>query len=161
MMTSKSPIDIDSTNDSTNDLDVLERSRRQMLIAVVATSSVWMVAQIVQAIFNNRLPSPFNAILVIAGIIGALAFVVFMLRFHRFQMKVLADPKLRQRLDDERVIELRKEAIYRGWIILIIAIAIGVAVAPFIDLPGQVVLLTLMLIGVNAPIMFFLALDRG
>lgn len=160
-MTSKSPIDIDTTNDTTNDLDVLDRSRRQMLIAVVATSSVWMVAQIIQSIFNNRLPSPFNAILVIAGIIGALAFMVFMLRFHRFQMKVLADPKLRQRLDDERILELRKEAIYRGWIILIIAIAIGVAVAPFIDLPGQVVLLTLMLIGVNSPIVFFLALDRG
>lgn len=157
MIASKSPTDLESTND----LDVLDRSRRQMLITVVATSSVWMLAQIIQSIFQNRLPQSLNAILVIAGIIGALAFVVFMLRFHRFQMKVLADPELRQRLDDERVIELRKKAIYRGWIILIIAIAIGVAVAPFIDLPGQVVLLTLMLIGVNAPIVFFLALDRG
>ena len=110
---------------------------------------------------EDGIPHRLNIALVIAGIVVALAYVVFMLRYHRFQMRVLGDPELRQRLDDERVIELRKEAIYRGWITLVLAVGLGVAVAPFADLPDQAILLTLMLLAVNAPIMFFLALDRS
>ena len=146
---------------SISELDALDRSRRHMLIAVVTTSTLWLVPQILRGVFDEGLPQALNNALIVAGVVGALAYVFFMLRFHRFQMRIHGDPELRERLDDERVIELRKESIYRGWIILVLAVGLGVAVAPFADLPDQPVLLTLMLLAVNAPIMFFLALDRG
>jgi hypothetical protein len=41
-----------------------------------------------------------------------------------------------------------------------IAIALGVAVAPFVEIPDQGLLLTLMLLVVNSPIVYFLVLDR-
>ena len=40
------------------------------------------------------------------------------------------------------------------------AVALGVAVAPFVELPVRAVLLTLLLVAVDAPILFYLALDR-
>ena len=147
--------------DSTADLDALDRSRRHMLIAVVATSTLMLLPQILQGILDDKLPDKLGSALILAGIAGALAFVVFMLRFHRFQTRVHGDPELRQRLDDERVLEMRREAVYRGWVTLVVVVGLGVAVAPFAALPDQAVLLTLMLLAVNAPILFFLALDRS
>ncbi|MEN8006045.1 MAG: hypothetical protein ABFS42_03480 [Candidatus Krumholzibacteriota bacterium] len=146
---------------STSELDALDRSRRHMLIAVVATSTLWLVPQILRSAFDEGLPQVLNIALIVAGVVGALAYVFFMLRFHRFQKRILGDPGLRERLDDERVLILRKEAIYRGWVILVLAVGLGVAVAPFADLPDQAILLTLMLLAVNSPILFFLVLDRG
>ena len=76
---------------------------------------------------------------------GAAVWLVAMGRYHRFQRRILADPELRRRLDDERVITLRREAVYRGWLVLVVAVALGVVVAPFVELPDQAVLLTLLL----------------
>lgn len=152
------------SNHGTNsiaEIEALDQSRRHILVAVATTSTLWMLPEILRGVFGDTLPQVFNNVLILAGVIGSLAFMVFMFRFHRFQMRVLGDPELRQRLDDERVLELRREAIYRGWIILVIALAICVAVAPFTELPDQAVLLTLMLFGVNSPIVWFLILDRG
>lgn len=153
--------DSTSNRDSTTEIDALERSRRHMLTAVVATSTLWLLPQIVQGIKDDWLPGPLNTALVLAGVVGALAYVVFMMRFHRFQMRVHADPELRRRLNDERVLEMRMKAVYRTWVILVVAVALGVAAAPFTDLPDTPVLLTLMLLAVNSPIIFFLVMDRG
>lgn len=142
------------------DLEALDRSRRQMLASVVITSALWLVPQILQTALGDGLPRPVTAMLILAGLAGAVVWMVFMWRMHRFQQRVLASDDLRHRLDDERVIALRREAIYRGWVVLLILLAIGVAVAPFVELPVMAVLLTLLLVGVDAPIVFFLALDR-
>ena len=142
-------------------LDALDRSRRHMLTAVVATSTLWILPQILQGVLYETLPHIVNSILVIAGMTGGLAWMAFMFRYHRFQMRVLGDPELKKRLDDERITQIRREAIYRGWFVLVVAVAIGVFVAPFAELPDQAVLLSLMLLGVNAPIVFFLVMDRG
>ncbi len=149
-----------SGSHSTTDIDALERSRRLMLLAVVATSTLMLLPMILYGIIGERLPRMLHDGLIIATIVGALTYVVFMMRFHRFQKRVLSDPDLRQRMDDERVLEMRKEAIYRGWMILVLVIGLGVSVAPFVDLPAQAVLLALMLVAVNMPILFFLDLDR-
>jgi hypothetical protein len=142
------------------DLEALDRSRRQMLASVVITSALWLVPQILQTALGDGLPRTVTAVLILAGLAGAVAWMVFMWRMHRFQQRVLASDDLRHRLDDERVIALRREAIYRGWVVLLILLAIGVAVAPFVELPVMAVLLTLLLVGVDGPIVFFLALDR-
>jgi len=144
---------------SPSDLDALERSRRRMLMAVVAASTLWLAPQIVRGFFPTGLPHALSASLALAGMAGALAYLVFMMRFHGFQRRVLGDPELRERMNDERVIALRREAIYRGWIVLVLAVGLGVAAAPFTDLPDQATLLTLLLVAVDAPILFFLALD--
>lgn len=141
-------------------LDALERSRRHMLTAVVVTSILWIVPQILQDVLSEGLSGPARGALILAGLAGGLIWMVSMWRFHRFQQQVLDDPDLRRRLDDERVLALRREAIYRGWIVMVVAVSLGVAAAPFVELPDLAVLLTLLLLGVNAPIMFFLALDR-
>lgn len=146
---------------SNAEIEALDRYRRQMLIALVAATTLWIVPQILREALVNWLPQALNNTLILAGVAGALAYVVLMMRFHRYQRRIQADPDLRERLDDERVIELRKTAVYRGWVALVVAIGLGVAVAPFTDLPDQAVLLTLMLVAVNTPILFFLALDRS
>lgn len=145
---------------SLDEIEALERSRRRMLLSVVIALAVWIVPQILHTSLEDGLPRPVYAALVLAGIAGALVFVVLMLRYHRFQTRVQSDPELRRRLDDERVVALRKEAIYRGWWTVALAIALGVAIAPFVEIPDQGLLLTLMLIVVNAPIVYFLVLDR-
>lgn len=150
-----------ANHSSPAEIEALDRSRRQMLVAVVVTTALWMIPQILRGIGGDRLPHTLSAVMILIGVAGALANVFFMLRYHRFQMRVLADPDLRERLDDERVLDVRREAIYRGWVILVLLIGLGIGVAPFADLPDQAVLLTLMLVAVNAPILFFLALDRG
>ena len=147
--------------DSNTELDALDRSRRHMLMAVVITSILMLLPQIVRGIKDDLLPGALNTALVLVGVVGSLAFVIFMMRFHRFQMRVHGDPELRQRMNDERVIEMKMKAVYRAWVTVVVAVALGVAVAPFADLPDQVVLLTLMLLSVNAPIIFFLILDRN
>lgn len=142
------------------EIESLERSRRAVLIAVVVTSAAWMLPQIVQSVMAESIPRLLNNALIITGILGALAFTGFMLRYHHFQTKVHGDPQLRSHLDDERIVELRKEAIYRGWFTVMVMIAAGVGIAPFAELPDQAILLALMLVAGNAPILFFLALDR-
>ncbi len=146
---------------SLGQLDALEQSRRIMLLAVIITSNLWLLPLIIQNIFEDSLSRGLYSVLVIAGILGGLVWMVSMFKYHRFQMRVLEDPELRERLDDERVLEIRREAIYRGWFVLVVALALGVGAAPFFDLPDQAVLLSLLLLGVNAPIVFFLILDRG
>jgi hypothetical protein len=156
MITSTSPHD----RDARPEVESLERWRRQMLATVVVTTILWFVPQILQTVLADGLPAAARAALVVAGLLAALVWMLAMWRYHRFQQRVHADPELRRRLDDERVLALRREAIYRGWLVLVVAVALGVAVAPFVELPDQAVLLTLLLIGVDAPIVFFLALDR-
>ena len=142
------------------EIETLERSRRRMLASVVVTSALWLVPQIVQGLWAGALPRGLAVALVLAGVGGALAWMAFMWRYHSFQQRVMTDPELRSRLDDERVVALRKDAILRGWGVLVAALAAGVAAAPFVDLPDVPVMLTLLLVGVNAPIVFFLILDR-
>ena len=142
------------------DLDALERTRRNMLVAVAATVTLWLAPQIVRAGTQGRLPHALDTVLLLGGMVGALAYVVFMLRFHRFQKRILSEPRLREMMNDERIGALRREAVYRGWIVLVVAVALGVAVAPFVELPVRAVLLTLLLVAVDAPILFYLALDR-
>ena len=142
------------------EIEALEQSRRGVLIAVVVASVAWLGPQAIQGAFADSLPTLLNNALIIVGVLGSLAFMAFMFRYHRFERKILANPQLHSHLDDERVVEVRKEAVYRGWITLAIVIAAGVAAAPFTELPDQSVLLTLLLVAVNAPILFFLALDK-
>lgn len=143
------------------DIDALDRARRRMLTAVLVTSTLWLLPQILQGILGDGMPRVLSTTMILAGVAGALAWMFFMLRFHRFQTRVHGDPELRGRLDDERVLAVRREAIYRGWLLVVVALGLGVAVAPFAELPDQAVLMTLMLLAVNAPIVFFLVLDRG
>jgi hypothetical protein len=150
-----------STQSVAHQIEVLDRSRRQMLASVVVTSVLWFLPQIVQGLWAGSLPPVLNKVLIVAGLAGAGVWMAAMWRYHRFQQKVQADPELRRRLDDERVIALRKEAILRGWGILLAALTVGVALAPFVELPDVPVMLILLLVGVNAPILIFLILDRG
>jgi len=142
------------------EIEALERSRRHMLVAVLIASTIWFAQMILSGLVGDGLPANLKIALFAAGMVGALAFMLLMFRFHRFQMRVHGDPALRERLNDERIQEVRREAIYRSWWVLVIAVALGVAVAPFVELPDQALLLTLMLVAVNGPIVFFLALDR-
>jgi hypothetical protein len=142
------------------ELEALERSRRHMLAAVVITSALWLVPPIVQGFAGEALPRTLRSVLVLVGVLGALAWMLFMWRFHRFQGRVQNDPALRAQLDDERILALRRESICRGWMVLVIALGLGIAAAPFTELPDVALLYALMLVAVNAPILFFLALDR-
>jgi len=142
-------------------LDQLERARRRMLLAVVATSAVWLAPQIVIAVSESVLPGTVVAALSAAGVVGAVTWMVFMWRFHRFQASVQRQPELRRLLNDERIVAVRREAVFRTWAVMIVMLAAGVAAGPFVPLPGQAVVLALLLVAVDAPILFFLALDRG
>ncbi len=141
-------------------VEALERARRHMLLAVVVTTTVWLLPQILVSAAEGLLPGTLVAVLSLAGVLGALAWMVFMWRFHRFQQRVLAQPELRQHLDDERVQQLRREAVFRAWVLLVVVIGAGVAASPFTALPDQAVLTTLLLLAVDAPLVFFLVLDR-
>lgn len=150
-----------STQSAAHQIEALDRSRRQMLASVAITSVLWFLPSIVQGLWAGTLPRGLNIVLILAGIAGAAVWMFSMWRYHNFQQKVQADPELRRRLDDERVIALRKEAILGGWGILLAALTVGVALAPFVELPDVPVMLILLLVGVNAPILIFLILDRG
>ena len=145
---------------SGDQIESLERARRRMLVAVVIATTAWFLPQILHGVLAEGLPRAATAALIVVGVAGALVYVASMWRFHRFRQRVQGDPELRRRLDDERVAALRREAICRGWIVLVIALGVGVAAAPFVELPAQAVLLTLLLVAVDAPLVFFLALDR-
>ena len=93
--------------------------------------------------------------------IGALAWMFFMWRYHRFRRGLLEDPSAAKQLDDERVRDLRRESIHRSWFVLVVATGVGVAGSALTDLPAQPILLALLLIAVEAPLVFFLCLDRG
>ena len=147
---------------SLNDqVEALERSRRRLMIALVITILLWFVPQILDDLAPAALPHTLRSILVVLGVVGGLLWMGFMLRYNRFQRMVRNRPELRERLDDERIGQLRHQAVYRGWVALLICVAVGVAVAPFVTIPDQALLLTLLLVGVTAPIVFFLWLDRG
>jgi hypothetical protein len=144
-----------------DEIEALDRSRRHMLVTVIVASTASMLPWILRGALGESLPPTLNTVLILVGVAGAVAYVVFMMRFHRFQTRVHGDPALRARLDDERVLALRREAISRGWLVLVVVLGLGVAVAPFAALPDQAVLMVLLLVAVNAPIGFFLFLDRG
>jgi hypothetical protein len=145
---------------SANDIDALDRSRRHLFVLVIITSSIMLLSQAAGAAFFHDMPPLLSKILILAGVAGSLLFVVFMMRYQRFQMRVHGDPELRKRLDDERVITLRKEAIMHGWVAVLVAVAAGVALAPFVELPDQAVLPVLLLLAVNTPLVSFLIRDR-
>lgn len=142
-------------------IDALDRTRRHLMIVVVITSSIMLLSQAAGAAFFDSVPRILKNTLILTGVAGSLLFVVFMMRYQRFQMRVHADPELRKRLDDERVIALRRDAIMHGWAVVLVAVAIGVGLAPFADLPDQVVLPVLLLLAVNTPIVSLLIRDRG
>ena len=142
-------------------IDALDRTRRQLMIVVVITSSIMLLSQVAGVALFDQMPRLLRNTLILAGVAGSLIFVVFMMRFHRFQMRVHADPELRKKLNDERVIALRREAIMHGWVAVLVATAFGVSIAPFADLPDQVVLPVLLLLAVNTPIVSLLIRDRG
>ena len=141
-------------------IEALDRARRRMLVAVVVTSTLWLLPQILVSVSEDLLPGAAIAALSLAGVLGAMAWMVFMWRFHRFQQRVLGQPELRRRIDDERVQQLRREAVFRAWVLLVLVIGAGVAASPFTALPDQAILQTLLLLAVNAPLVFFLILDR-
>lgn len=142
-------------------IDALDRTRRNLMIVVVITSSIMMLSQAAGSAFFDQMPVILRNTLIFAGVTGSLLFVVFMMRFQMFQTRVQGDPELRKRLDDERILTLRREAIMHGWVVVLLALAAGVAVAPFADLPDQAVLPVLLLLAVNTPIVSLLIRDRG
>jgi uncharacterized membrane protein len=85
----------------------------------------------------------------------------FLWRMHRFKRRLQADPATRDRLEDERVREVRREAIYRSWFALVVALGLGVALTALVSVPARPLMLVLLLLAVDAPIVFFLVLDRG
>ena len=141
-------------------IDALDRSRRHLMIVVVITSSIMLLSQAAGSAFFDHTPQILKNVLILAGVAGSLLFVVFMMRYNRFQMRVLADPDLRKRLDDERVLSLRREAIMHGWVAVLVVVAIGVGIAPFVELPDQAVLPVLLLLAVHTPLVSFLIRDR-
>ncbi len=145
----------------TDQVESLEKSRRHMMISLVGTLLLWFVPQILEDAVPDAMPHALKATCVFLGMAGGLLWVVLMLRYHRFQNMVRNRPELRDRLNDERIGQLRREAIYRGWVVLLVFVAAGVALAPFVALPVQALLLTLLMVGVSAPLLFFLWLDRG
>jgi amino acid permease len=140
--------------------EAMDRVRRQMLIMVVVACTAWFAPQIVLTFSAELLSRTVVVILTLAGMAGAVAWMVQMWRYHRFQKRLGERPDLRHRLDDERVRTLRLQAIYRAWWVLAVVVAIGVGIGPFVELPHMAVLLTLLLLTVNLPIVFFLSLDR-
>lgn len=141
-------------------IEAMDRARRQMLIMVVVTCTLFLAPQIVLTFSAGHLSRAAVVILTLAGMAGAVAWMVQMWRYHRFQKRLCERPDLRRRLEDERVRALRLQAIYRAWWVLAVVVAIGVGIGPFVELPHMAVLLTLLLLTVNLPIVFFLALDR-
>ena len=113
-------------------IEALDRARRRMLILVAVTCTLWFAPQIVLAFSADLLPRVAVVILTLAGMAGAVAWMSQMWCYHRFQQRLLERPDQRRHLDDERVRALRLQAVYRAWWVL----------------------------AVNAPIVFFLALDR-
>ena len=148
-------------NHSAASIDALDRTRRRLMVVVVITSSIMLLSQVAGAAFFDTVPRVLKNTLILAGVAGSLLFVVFMMRFHRFQMRVHADPELRMKLNDERVVALRREAIMHGWVAVLVATAFGVSIAPFTDLPDQAVLPVLLLLAVNTPLVSILIRDRG
>lgn len=142
-------------------IDALDRARRQMLVAVVAASLVWLLPQVVLTAGNEELATPWLQTMSVVAVAGALAWMFFMWRYHRFRRRVESDEQLRERLDDERVREVRRESIYRSWWVLVVVIGLGVGLSALTELRAQPVLLVLLLVAVDAPLLFFLALDRG
>lgn len=142
-------------------IDALDRARRQMLWAVIVTSTLWLLPQVVLATDWGGLAVAWRAGLGLAAAAGALAWMFFMWRYHRFQRNIRGDEALSRRVDDERVREVRRESIQRAWYVLVVALGLGVAASAWADLPAQPILLALLLLGVNLPLLFFLHLDRG
>ena len=143
------------------EIETLEKSRRRMLLSVALFMLVWFVPQILESLGPETFPRGLRALFAVLGAVGGIVWMVLMLRFHRLQTKVRNRPELQERLNDERVRQLRREAVYRGWVTMVVLVAVGVALAPFVEIPGQPLLMTLLLVGVEAPILFFLWLDRG
>lgn len=141
-------------------LEGLDRARRHMLLALVIASVLMLLPQILLSVSEDHVPHAVTAGLAIAAMVGGFVWMGFMWRFHRFQQRVKNRPELRRHLNDERVVAIRREVVFRSWVVLVVLLAAGVAVAPFVALPDQAVLLTLRLVAVDAPILFFLTLDR-
>lgn len=142
-------------------IDALDRARRRMLTAVVLTSLLWLLPQVALTARSGGLASPWGQVLAGLAALGALAWMFYMWRYNRFRRRIERDEELRRRLDDERVREVRRDSIYRSWWVLVVVIGVGVAATALTDLPAQPVLLALLLVAVDAPLLFFLAMDRG
>lgn len=139
----------------------LEKSRRRLMIALVATTALWFLPQILDSFVPEAIPHSLKTVLIFLGLIGNLLWLVFMYRFFRYQQLVLGRPELQDRLEDERIGAIRREAGFRGWATLLVFVAVGVGLAPFVVIPVQALLMTLLMVGVTAPLLFFLWLDRG
>ena len=151
----------DHPSDATpSELEDLDCARRHMLLALVIASILMLLPQILMSVSEESVPHAVTAGLAIAAMVGGFVWMGFMWRFHRFQQRVKNRPELRGFLNDERVMAIRREAVFRTWFVLVVIIGLGVAVAPFVTLPDQTVLLTLLLVAVDTPLLFFLALDR-
>lgn len=150
----------DPSRPSPSALEDLDRARRHMLSSLVIASVLMLLPQILLSISEESVPHTVTVGLAIAAMIGGFVWMGFMWRFHRFQQRVKNQPELRRSLNDERIVSIRREAVFRTWFVLVVIIGLGVAVAPFVTLPDQAVLLTLLLVAVDTPLLFFLALDR-
>ncbi len=142
------------------EIEALDHCRRRMIAAIVVSVAFWFVPQILQGLWESLLPRPVLVALVALGIAGGLAYMFFMMRFHRLQMRILADPRLDGSLNDERILALRQTAIHRGWVAMLVTMALGLGISFLVEIPDHVILLILLLVAIEVPLLAFLVLDR-
>ncbi len=142
---------------TTQHIERLDRERRRLLLVILIVFNLWQIPSIFLDAFDGQMP---RLALVLLTTVGAIAFTYTMLRWHFLKKGICADPELASTIDDERVKSLWLSASQKGWVALILWLAVFRAIGAFHDLPMGLVLQSGIVIGISIPIISFLYLDR-
>ena len=130
----------------------LARRRNRLLILNATGFVLWQASS-----FGPYLAGRPGAPLVV--VIGLAAFVLWAVSFALI-LRPVADARTRAALDDELTRHHQLQAFLSGYWAMLFAAAAGLALSSFVPLPALLVLRVLVIIGVAAPLLRFVVLER-
>jgi hypothetical protein len=127
--------------------------RRNRLVVLNATGFVlWQASS-----FQPHLAGPSGTQVIVA--IGLAAFALWAVSF-ALLLRPVADARSRAVLDDELTRHNQLQAFLAGYWAMLFLAAAGLALTSFVPLPAVLVLRVLVIVGVAAPLLRFVVLER-
>jgi hypothetical protein len=132
---------------------------RRALVATIGAYSLWQVPALLNEL--KLLPPPMGKISSLIAVAGGALWLLVLLRLHRLQLAIQADPALREALNDERIRHTRQRAFNTGFVVVLGYLAGMRVLCSRLDVSAAVSLQLGLFLAVTSTLSAFLVYDRN
>lgn len=141
-------------------VDVLDRSRRRMLLGFAIAFMAWQVPTVLDEVLAGRVPDQYGTYLTILAAAAGVIWLVFAIRYVRTARAIARDANAAAALDDERVRDNRSRSYAVGFWTLGGFLIVTRLLALVWDVSASAVSQLGLMLAVVVPIATFLLLER-